>query len=976
MTRNSQHQHLARLGWPWKKEEAGIGIILVSDEQFVTLAENPNQAVVKPHPRADESVSLREYCRRGAAGGATKLRIAYDYFFGGSQRSLYPDTEAFQDALKKVFDVAQEYGLGLEPSILSPLELGVGYKEKTGESGRWMHYREGLRDTDTGEFTVMMWQHLRWTNNKGPMPVKLIGVRAFAFSETRIPNSRFFVVDPEQIVELDTPVIEQMLGTGVDAGPLAGGAAELESMFSAVRVRVHGAGGPADLDRVLVVLLYETVEMDYFSPTAAEFLDTMVRGYHDRGIALAGVYSDEMHIQQDWSYHSHFDNGQFTVRYVSPGFERAFSAQYGSQYADFAKYLVYFTCHQHDFLATHEPKLPAQHVFGSSKETVIDTLEFRRNYYDFLERGVVELMVEAREKLESLNGKAMDVFYHATWAESPTCDAVAVGGYHEMWTPEEHQRRYDYTPDFLWSNTVQQASSACSNYFLWNEFLTGGNDDTPEGGYADRNYYGRALACSLAAVNRNPCASAGMWGMPPEVRRRMTAVSAVFGAGGHSIFRSVVDYETRLSEVLFLYPQDLVAIEERFGSWVVQYGYANYITAEKLVEYGRVSDGVLTLKGSVYKAVCTLYEPFPDARLMRLLETFVKGGGTVVWSGLPPLHASSRIWLKDLFGAEICETPDPLGLPLPARTVIFDGALRRVPSQTILTDFVVDRVFSLLPGTEVEVVARTATGGPSGTIITGTYRKYEGGGQAVLLGFRPRDDQAASTGVEVRTWFEILQALGVYEGVDNPAIVSRTTHWLVTAFPNGARALCPHYRTHAESWPGGFYRDPELDKRLILQNPVPSDLIDIQSLAVAGQLLTYIGRHAVAWRYEQKRLLAFAGERCTGITINDQHFAWSDTPVDIAWHPLGTVYATAEFNPLYRVWCGNSGKVRIPLDVDDNIQIWRGVRVSGGRRADEILRPRLGYGDEQMPFDVVKGTLILNIDEDMCGYWLYVVKHK
>ena len=144
--------------------------------------------------------------------------------------------------------------------------------------------------------------------------------------------------------------------------------------------------------------------------------------------------------------------------------------------------MVYFACHQHDFLATHEPKLPAQHVFGQSDDAIASIRwNSGRNYYDFLERGVVDLMVDAREQLESLNGKPMDVFYHATWAESPTCDAVAVGGYHEMWTPEEHQRRYDYTPDFMWSNTVQQAASACANYFLWNEFLTGGNDDTPGG---------------------------------------------------------------------------------------------------------------------------------------------------------------------------------------------------------------------------------------------------------------------------------------------------------------------------------------------------------------------------------------------------------------------------------------------------------------------------------------------------------------
>lgn len=970
-------QHLAHMDWPWKAEEQSIGIILVSDDQFVTLAEHPDEAVVKPHPRAEEPVSLRDYCRMGASGGATKLRIAYDYFFGGSQRSLYPDTEAFQDALKKVHDIAEEFGLGLEPSILSPLELGVGYKAKTGESGRWMHYREGLRDVDTGAYTVMMWQHLRWTNNKGPMPVKLIGARAFAFAETRIPNSRFFAVDPQQIVELDAPTLEQMPGTGVDVGPLAGGAAELESMFSAVRVRVHGMGGPKELDRVLVVLLYETVEMDYFSPSAAEFMDRMVQGYHDRGISLAGIYSDEMHIQQDWSYHSHFDNGQFTVRYVSPGFERAFAAKYGSQYTDFAKFMVYFTCHQHDFLATHEPKLPAQHVFGGSDADIIDTLEFRRNYYDFLERGVVELMVDAREQLETLNGKPMDVFYHATWAESPTCDAVAVGGYHEMWTPEEHQRRYDYTPDFVWSNTVQQAAAACANYFLWNEFLTGGNDDTPEGGFADRNYYGRALACSLAALNRNPRASAGMWGMPPEVRRRMTAVSAVFGAGGHPGFRSVVDYGARASEVLFLYPQDLVAIEERFGSWIVQYGYANYITAEKLVEYGRDSgDGILVVQGAEYKAVCVLYEPFPDPRLMTLLEGFAAGGGTVVWTGIPPLHASAREWLRTVFGAQIETSPDLLGLALPARLVTFEGALQTVPAQSILTDFVVDRVFALNPEVGTQVVARTATGGPSGTIITGTRRMYEGGGQAILLGFRPRDDQAASTGVELRTWFEVLHALGVYAGVDNPTVVSRTTNLLATTFPNGAVALCPHYRTHAESWPGGFYRDSELDKQLMRDNPPPSDHIDVHALCIAGQTIHYQGQHAVAWRYEHQHLLAFAGEQCTSITVDGQSFAWSQDPVNIAWHPLGTEYSTAQFQPLYRLWCGSLGQVHLPLGLEGSVEVWRGASVSGGRHTGGTICPRLGYGEVQVPFSVENGELFLNVDENLQGFWLFVVKRQ
>ena len=154
-------KYLATLDWPWKREDAGAGIILTSDEQFLNLAEHPDEAVEILHPHAKAPTSLREHCRQAAARGATKLRIAYDYFFGGSTRSLYPDTPAFQDALKKVHDVAAEFELGLEPSIISPLELGVGYREKTGESGRWMHYREGLRDPQTGTYSVQMWRHTR-----------------------------------------------------------------------------------------------------------------------------------------------------------------------------------------------------------------------------------------------------------------------------------------------------------------------------------------------------------------------------------------------------------------------------------------------------------------------------------------------------------------------------------------------------------------------------------------------------------------------------------------------------------------------------------------------------------------------------------------------------------------------------------------------------------------------------------------------
>ncbi len=957
-------QHLANMDWPWKSEDPVIHIILTSDEQFLKMAEHPDEPVARMFPGAPSPISLREHCRRGAAIGARKLLIAYDYFFGGSKRALYPDTPQFQQALKKICDVAQEFGLGLEPSIISPLELGTGYRTTTGKAGRWMHYREGLRDPQTGAYSLTMWQHQQWCNNKGPTPVKTIGVRAFAFREERIPDTRFFAVPPESIVELEPPHIEKEPGYTFTNG---------KAMFRARRVRVWGRGGPPGFDRVLVVLLYETVEMDYGDPSAATFLDDLTRRYHEQGISLAGIYADEMHIQQDWSYHSHLEHGQFAMRYVSPGLERAFAACYGSRYADLAPYMLYFACHQHDFALSHEPKLPCQHVFGSTQEEILATLRFRRDYYHFLENTVVKLMIAARDRLEQLGEHELDIFYHATWAESPTCDVWAVGGVPKSWSPEEHRRRYEYTPDFVWSNTIQQAAAACANYFLWNEFLTGGNDDTAEGGYADRNYYGRALACSLAALNRRPLASAGMWGMPAPVRERMEAVSAVFGAGGHPIFRSVADYAPRKIEVLFLYPQDLVAVEERFGSWMTQYGYANYITAEKLVEYGRVTDnGELAVKSSRYRALCVLYEPFPNDGLLTLLRNFLDRGGTVIWSGIPPMEVRKE-WEK-LFGVRIEPTSDPLGMALPARQVTFAGALEGIEPMSILTDFVVDRVFPLHPQSGAEVVASLRAGGASPPLCVGVRRPYPGGGQAVCLGFRPRDDQSASTGNDVSTWFDILHKLGAYPGDDNPTVLSRKGNYLACAFPNGALALCPHYRHHEESWPGSFFRDPDLDRRLLEANPPPDDAIVLKGFKIAGQIVSYRGRHAVAWRYDGNgNLLAFAGLNCTGITLGDHRLTWSDSPVDIAWHKLYPEQRTLNCRPLYRVWCGTPGRMQVPLDLTPgDIQVWAGAHCPlAARRA---TRGRVGYGEEQVTFSVHDGDLILDISDDLRERWLYVVQ--
>ena len=301
-----------------------------------------------------------------------------------------------------------------ELSLLSPLEIGRGYHEKTGESGRWVQYREGYRDPATGRFTVCLWEQRRWTNNKGSILLNRTGVRVFAFREQRVGGTDFYHVDPAGIVELKSAPDIQADESAVPS-------------TDARRLTIQGKGethlGPRD--RVLVVVSYATPEMDYFSPQARSFLQALVGRYHAAGVPLNGLYSDEMHIQQDWGYASHHDEGEFTFRYLTPHLAARYAELYGSEFKDFDQHLVYFAYAQHGFLPTLEARAPAQHVLGSSPEDIQRTFLLRRRYYELLEETVVGLFAGAKEFAEKVYGHELEARAHATWAESPTCDYLA-----------------------------------------------------------------------------------------------------------------------------------------------------------------------------------------------------------------------------------------------------------------------------------------------------------------------------------------------------------------------------------------------------------------------------------------------------------------------------------------------------------------------------------------------------------------------
>jgi len=928
---------------PWGFNLPRRAIILVSDEQLEEL-QDPDREVDLSLSATPNRTTLRRVCQEAQAAGARTLILAFDHFWaqyrpgqGAQPRRLMPDTEEYVQKVARLSETLKAHGLGFELSLLSPLELGPGYVQRTGEQGRWVQYREGLRDPRTGRYEVQLWEHQRWTNNKGSVVPRRVGVRVFGFRERRVGGTPFYAVAPNEIVELKAAsTIDAWEGAVVQAG----------DSFAARRLTVRGQGDldVGGLDRVLAVVSYAVPELDYFSPQALPFLQELVERYHRAGVPLHGLYADEMHIQQDWVYHGHHDDGQFTLRYLTPHLARAFAERYGAEYADLEKYLVYFCYGQHGFGSGLEARSPAQHVLGGSPDEVQRTFLLRRRYYDLLTRTVVGLFAGAKAHAERLYGHDLEARAHATWAQSPTIDRWDTG------SSAHAPRQYEYTPNFVWSNTVHQAAAACDDYFRWNDFLTGGGNDHTEGGWSDRNYYALALACSTGILNRVPYAYAAYWGMPRAVAERRQALVDAYGASASPAFQAIENSEHRDTEVLMLYPLSLVACEERFGSWMTQYGYANYVTPEVLVERGCIgAGGTVEMAGRRFSTVVVLFEPLPPAGLLPLLEDFVGGGGRLVWSGPPPRldlagTAVLERWLR-LMGIASLRFQQQ-GLLAPGEEVRFEGPLEVVPSQSLLTHFLVDHLYPVEPGTGAKVVAR------AGDHVVGVQGPRETG-SVIYLGFRPRDDQAASLGYETRTWFEILKALGAYPKSrpdlplhDHPSVISREGPCLACRFPNGTITLAVHYRRHRESWPGGFHREAERDEEALRLNPLPSDRVELSDLCVNGYRVSYRGRLVVAFRVSSRdRLVAFGGYDCAAITVNGIEHRFADRPMaHVAWAPVAESRRVPG-GAVVEVWVSGEGEVAVPVPEGEV----RGRLFHQGRR--------LGVLGQEVPAELKEGAV-------------------
>jgi hypothetical protein len=943
-------------------------IILTSDQQLTDL-QDPDKKVDLSTGFDKHFASLREICEDGKRRGDKSLVIAFDEFFrqyreqAGTVRRLTPDMDEYIVKIKKISDFAAKYGMGIGLSLLSPLDIGPGFVNKTGQSGRWVHYAVGVRDAKTGRFNVQLWRQLYWTNNKGKIVLKLKGVKAYAFRENVIANGRYSVVVPGDIHEVTSKITIQNYDTTtiVPAWEPSSLATDVTLPIQRVNICTEGDNQLKGYDRVFVMLEYETPEMDYFSEEVPGFLNKMLENYYKTGINLVSLYSDEMHIQQDWYYFNHHDNGQLSVRYMTKNMAAQYAASYGKEYTDMDKYMLYFVAGPKSIINSPFAVNNTQYVMGGSAEAISKTILFRDRYYKLLNNKVVDIFIAAKKYGESLYKRELHNGAHASWAQSPTIDLWDVGNL----KLEAYQ--YEYTSNFIWSNAVQQASAACYDYFKWGDYLQPTGNDFAECGWADRDYYGAAMAASIGVLNKYPNAYAAFWGMPDLVAERKWAINSAFGCSATPTISAITDNLHRDVNVLILYPMNLVAAEERFGSWMTQYAYANYITAEKLIELGKVNaDGFIEVNGRKYSTLVTLFEVIPPPSLLDMMKQLGESGGRVIWCGPPPVLDNRGIsctekW-NELFGVTYTPKPFP-GQIAPGKQVTFMNRFSKVPSQVILTDFLVDHVYpvTLNNGSEKEAEVDGMTVGS---------RKTSGKGVLYYFGFRPRDDQSASLGYETGTLFDILSAAGAYPSTekskdsnDNTEYVSRTSDYLTTRFLNGTTVIARHYRTHRENWLDGFSRNDSLDAIALRQNPLPADEIRLNDFKVNGHSITYTGRLITAFNTDAGgQLISFEGHQCNQVTVDGKEYQLCDKEQpSIVWTQPNAKEAEV-MKAIQKLYVEGEGMICIP--VPDGISRIKAVLVNQSGKGREIA----------IPCSLKDNSVTIDINRETSRRWIYICK--
>ena len=848
-------------------------ILLTEDDKLRVYANAPTAQYVPKQANdqtTSESSSFSDVCERAKKHKTQILTFFHDHFFGGGERELHPAHPEFIDCTKKISDYAASYGIGIGASVTNPLDLGRNFKEVMGVGGQHRFFSEGVLQSDgTFAFDAMLSE--KWCNNKGYIYPQFDKARLFAYTE-QDNASPYLVIDPASICEI--PAEDYTCTLSYEPW-------ELSRYFGDKHMEIKGKtalGG----NRVFAVFYMDTPEMDYFHPAALQYVHGIIDMYREKGVEFMELYSDEMHIQFDWDLGSHFGPYEIPTRYMTPNFE-AELAKIDPLFADFDRALIYFGYDMHvDRVSLGRPH--TQHVLGSTKAALARTFRLRKTYFEMLSDRVVHLCCDARDYVRNtyVKNAGWDPFCvgHATWQESPTCDKYGPGneGMFNLATINGYCA-YDYSPSYVYSSTIREAISGCYDYFKWNDYFSYGGTDFCESGWFDRNYYGGAMSASLGSLNRNEVCLWGAWGFPDLARRRMSCVQNGFGT--HNPREGIVTYNRpRDAKVLYVYPKDLTMVEERFGSWMVQYAYANYCPADRIKSLGKVKDGSLQLGICSYTTVVVGFEPFFDPDFVALLQEFAHTGGRVIWNAAPPVDTSGNVpasWL-DLFGLRAAQSVTEGGT---ATCVCFAGPLSDIAPMRVPTDMLPDRIYAIQAGSEAAPVAYA-----NGKLI-GASRAC-GKGTVTYIGCRLRDDQSGETGDAPSTLFDVLKAFGAYGGKDcsdSPETISRKTGYFATQFPNGAYSICHHYHSMKELWPLGMFRRRGEDDAKFMESYdllVPTAL-DFSEFSLDGHKITYSGERFLQYRLDKAgSLIAFRGDNTCGITIDGKVYAVTDTPANTA----------------------------------------------------------------------------------------------
>lgn len=909
--------------------------ILTNDQQLRDLANSPEKEIDNTTGINKSKMSLKQAVEQAKSWHSDQIVIAFDEFFRqyrddkNTERKLTPDMDEYVNCIAKISNyTTKNAGAGLQLSLLSPLELGQAYRNQTGNTGKWAAFKVGMRNAQTGKFSIQMWQQTLWTNNKGTTPVKLGAVKAYAFKGKQVDKTKI-AVNPDDIRELKNVEYEVLDTAGPENGTIP-----------QQRLRIYGEeDGLKGYDNVLVILEYETQEIDYFADDALPFLKKLLKKYHDAGVDLRSLYCDEMHIQQDWIYFAHQEDGQFNERFYTDGMGRMLAQKTGMPFD--LRYMLYFVNQPLIYKPTVEAILNVEYVLGEKPEDIQRTYLMRDNYYRLLNNHVVDLFVEAKHYGEKLFNREFRTGAHASWAESPTID---------KWeSPDNtYSVNYEYTPNYLWGNTVHQASAACYDYFKWCDYLQPTGNDFCECGWLDRNYYGAAMAASIGVINKYPNAYAAAWGMPAASYERRMAINYAYGCDPPANIRLITDGVHRDIDVLMLYPMNLVAVDPRFGSWMTQYGYANYLTSDMMLKMGTITpQGKIRVKEKEYGTLVVLYEPLPEQGELDFIEKFLNAGGKVLWMSAPPMldkgwNNCSAQWQR-IFGAK-SNYNSANGKAASGKIVKFTGLMKDVEPQTILTDFVVDRIFPVV--NENSEVAATCNGE-----VIGTVRDFPNNGRACFMGCRLRDDQSRSLGYESRNMFEVLNYLGAYPASgtfknrnDNPSFLSRTGDYFVSSFPNGTTMVVNHYRTHVENWDGNFSRNPEYDAEILKNNPLPTDTIKLYNATINGHIVSYTGRLSMGFNVKNKRLCSFYGQQCNEITVDGTKYIFSAGKLnDITFGPVNGDLTH------YNLYANGAERIEIPVP-----QTVNGAKVT--------------VDGNEISVSVKRGTLVVNLKPEQYGH--------